>query len=329
LWQFYFAYVLARSIASPCLSGVGAQTAMVNWFSRMRGRAIGLIVMTFPLANAVQAPVAQWIADEVGWREVFLLFGVLAAVLVVVPGYLLLRRRPEELGLFPDGASGPPEAGAVGRRRGAAPAESAADFTLRQALRTRVFWLLVAASFLSILGGGAVSFHQVAYFRDIGLSSTVAATSISTFTLAGAFSSGLWGLLSERVSERLLAAVLITAGALTVLAMLAVETEVMALAVSTVYGLTTRGGGTLFNLLLASYYGRGSFGAISGFFSTFSSFGLGAGPFLGAIVFDLSGGYRLLFMGLSVTYLTTALILLLFVRQPRLPVEVTRVEAAG
>jgi MFS family permease len=95
----------------------------------------------------------------------------------------------------------------------------------------------------------------------------------------------------------------------------------MALAVSTVFGLTTRGGGTLFNLLLASYFGRGNFGSISGFFATFSSFGLGAGPFIGALVFDFTGGYRLLFTALSATYMTTALILLLFVRQPAPPPE--------
>jgi sugar phosphate permease len=295
---------------------------MVNWFASKRGRAMGLIVMTLPLANAVQAPLAQWITDQAGWREVFILFGVLSATLIVAPGYLLLRKRPEDLGLYPDGADGPPERQvSSGRQAPGGDYVSDYDFTLKQALHTRVFWLIVAASFLSILGGGAVSFHQVAYFQDIGLSPTVAAASISTFTLAGAFSSGLWGLLSERISERLLATVLTVAGALTVLAMLEVRTEATALGVSTVFGLTTRGGGTLFNLLLASYFGRGNFGSISGFFATFSSFGLGAGPFIGALVFDVTGGYRVLFTALSVTYITTALILLLFVRQPSPPAD--------
>ena len=320
LWQFYLAYILARSIASPCLTGVGAQTAMVNWFASKRGRAMGLIVMTLPLANAAQAPLAQWITDASGWRTVFLLLGAFSAVLIIAPGYLLLRRRPEELGLFPDGASAPPSGrgpgGGPGRREVMA---GEYDFTLKEALRTRVFWFIVVASFLSILGGGAVSFHQVAYYQDLGLSPTVAAGTISTFTLAGAFSSGLWGVLSERVSERLLAAGLTFAGSFAVLAMLGVNGEAMALGVSAVYGLTTRGGGTLFNLLLASYFGRGNFGSISGFFQTFASFGLGAGPFIGALVFDITGGYRLLFMALAVSYLTTALILLLFVRQPSPP----------
>jgi sugar phosphate permease len=329
LWQFYIAYILARSIASPCLSGVGAQTMVVNWFASKRGRATGLIVMTLPLANAVQAPVAQWITDESGWREVFILLGALSAVLIIAPAYLLLRKRPEELGLYQDGAAGPAEGRSTGARSGPRGSSSSNyDFTLKQTLHTRVFWLIVVASFLSILGGGAVSFHQVAYFQDLGLSRTVAAASISTFTLAGALSSGLWGLLSERVSERLLAAALTLAGALTVLAMLEVRTEAMALGVSTLYGLTTRGGGTLFNLLLASYFGRANFGAISGFYASFSSFGLGAGPFVGALVFDITGGYRLLFAALSATYLTTALILLLFVRQPSPPAAV-RVDAGA
>jgi MFS family permease len=167
-----------------------------------------------------------------------------------------------------------------------------------------------------------VSFHQVAYYQDLGMTPTIAAASISTFTLAGAFSSGIWGVVSERVSERLLASVLTALGAITVLLMLEVRGEAMALVVSGIFGLTTRGGGTLFNLLLASYYGRANFGAISGFFQTFSSFGLGAGPFIGALIFDVTGGYRLMFVLLSVTYAATALILLLFVREPPPPPDV-------
>jgi MFS family permease len=319
LWQFYVAYILARSIASPCVSGIGAQTAMVNWFARKRGRVVGLVVMTFPLANSIQAPVAEWLNGEIGWREVFVVLGVLSAVLIILPGVVLLRRRPEDLGLFPDGASGPPEGGGRGRGVPSGARARDVDFTLSQALHTRTFWLLVAASFLSILGGGAVSFHQVAYYQDLGLTPTIAAASISTFTLAGAFSSGIWGVVSERVSERILASLLTALGAVTVLFMLEVRGEIMALGVSGIFGLTTRGGGTLFNLLLASYYGRANFGAISGFFQTFSSFGLGAGPFIGALIFDITDGYRLMFVLLSVTYATTALIMLLFVREPPTP----------
>jgi MFS family permease len=85
----------------------------------------------------------------------------------------------------------------------------------------------------------------------------------------------------------------------------------------------------LFNLLLATYYGRGNFGAISGFFQSFSSFGLGTGPFIGALIFDLTGGYRLLFVMLSATYLMTALILLLLVREPPLPTEARKETVAS
>lgn len=317
LWQFYAGYILARSIASPCVSGVGAQTTMVNWFTRKRGRVMGLMVMTFPLANAVQAPVAQWLLGSIDWRGVFVVLGIATATIVIVPAAILLRRRPEDLGLYPDGASRPAEQ-TLGERRGpAGGAVAPFEFTLPQALRTRTFWLLVVASFLSILGGGAVSFHQVSYYRDLGLTPTIAAASVSAFTLAGAFSSGLWGLISERVSERLLAAALTATGAAAVLLMMEVRSEVMALVISGFFGLTTRGGGTLFNLLIVSYYGRTNFGAISGFFSTFSSFGLGLGPFIGALIFDVTDGYRLLFMILSGTYLSTALILLFLVRPPR------------
>jgi MFS family permease len=321
LWQFYLAYIVARSIATPCVSGVGAQTTVVNWFARMRGRSMGMLTMTFPLANSVQAPVAQWLLGVAGWRPVFLGLGALAAVLIILPGYLLTRRRPEDVGLHPDGASEPPKpAGA--QQRGRAPVGGRArdiDFTLPEAIRTRAFWFLVLGNFLAILGGGAISFHQVAYYSDLGLTPAVAAASISLFTLAGAFSSGLWGVLAERFSERMLAVTIMAAAAGTLLGMLQVNSEAQALTWSALYGLAARGEGALFNLLLASYFGRGHYGAISGFFQQFSSVGLGLGPFVGALAFDMAGSYTGLFLGLAATYLATALVLLVFVRPPAEP----------
>ena len=74
--------------------------------------------------------------------------------------------------------------------------------------------------------------------------------------------------------------------------------------------------------------GRANFGAISGFFSSFSSFGLGAGPFIGAMIFDVTGAYRVMFIGLAGTYLATSLLLLFFVREPPAPTDGER-EIAG
>jgi MFS family permease len=193
---------------------------------------------------------------------------------------------------------------------------------LPEAIRTRAFWFLVLGNFLAILGGGAISFHQVAYYSDLGLTPAVAAASISLFTLAGAFSSGLWGVLAERFSERMLAVTIMAAAAGTLLGMLQVNSEAQALTWSTLYGLAARGEGALFNLLLASYFGRGHYGAISGFFQQFSSVGLGLGPFVGALAFDMAGSYTGLFLGLAATYLATALVLLVFVRPPAEPARV-------
>src|SRR5687768_13310104 len=91
LWQFAVAYIVARSIATPMVSGVGAQTTVVNWFARMRGRSMGMLSMTFPLANSVQAPIGQLVVGIVGWRAIFSGLGIVAAVLIIVPGYLLTR----------------------------------------------------------------------------------------------------------------------------------------------------------------------------------------------------------------------------------------------
>jgi len=82
------------------------------------------------------------------------------------------------------------------------------------------------------------------------------------------------------------------------------------------YGATTRGEGALVMIMLASYFGRGSFGSISGFAGGFSFLGLGSGPLLFSWLFDASGGYTSMFM-LATAFLAGAVVMLSLARRPR------------
>lgn len=319
LWQFYVVYVLGRGLTGSLVMSVVPQTAATNWFRRMRGRALGLLAMSTPLGGSTLAFIAAFLADGPGWRIAYVIFGTAVALLLVPLAALVLRRRPEDLGLLPDGAVVP-----ATRAAGDASHGQSVEFgwTLGEALRTPALWLLIVGSILAAMANTAVGFQMVSYFVDVGIPTTAAVSALGVYALSGALASGLWGWLTERFSERGLAIGGMIACAVVTLYLLGVRDVPHAFVFAILFGFSSRGGSTLVNLILAHYYGRDSFGAISGFMMPFVMVGLGGGPSIGAVCYDLIGSYEIVFVVFAAVSLVVAL-LLWFARKPALPARAT------
>ena len=287
LFVFYVAYVVARGFSSATVTGVVSQTLAANWFRRMRGRSFGLLSMCVPLGGAFAAIAAQPLIDAHGWRSVFVVFPPIIFVCFAIPALLIYRRRPEDIGLLPDGAA--PGSVAGGGGRGTEAVED--NWTLAEAIRTRTLWLLAGGNTIGTLTGGAVSFHLVAYYTDKGMSAEVGALAVSLYALFGAVASLIWGFLIERVPERVLLVTAAMTAGLTLLLMVLVQSPVPGLLVAALYGTAARGEGALVNTIMANYYGRASFGRIVGFVSPFTSAALGIGPLIASLTFDTTGSY--------------------------------------
>lgn len=312
LWQFYVVFVTGRAVGGVALTGVVPNTALANWFRRMRGRVIGLVASCTPLGGGLLALVGQVLIDSQGWRTVYVALGVVTLAALVAPMALVMRRRPEDLGLLPDG-EGVATHPAGGRAR-ARPREEV-SWTLGEAMRTPALWLITAASFLAVTANAGVSFHQVAYYTDVGIPPMSAVVSLAIYALAGALAVAFWGFLTERVSERDVGALVMLLAALVTLYILTVRTLPAAIVFAVLFGLTSRGEGALLNIILAQYFGRGSYGTISGFVHPFTMLGLGLGPFLASVGFDLMGSYDLVFM-ISAVLSAVAAVCLWLARKP-------------
>jgi sugar phosphate permease len=126
---FYVAYLVGRTATQNAVGGVTAQTTMVNWFKRMRGRSIGLLTMGVPLGGAILVPLSQLAIDNgVSWEAVYCGFAAVMTLVLFPLAVLVLRRRPEDMGLLPDG-DGAATAKTAEQER---PAE--ARWTLREAM---------------------------------------------------------------------------------------------------------------------------------------------------------------------------------------------------
>ncbi len=314
LWQFYVIYVIARVVSTNTLSAITPQTAAVNWFRRFRGRALGLLSMAPPFGISVLAMIAQLIMECSGWRTVFMTFALAMIFLQVLPAPLILRRRPEDLGLVPDGGE---RVSIKSAPTNQILPEGEVTWTLSEAIRTWTLWFLIAANMVASTVGSGLGFHLVAYFTDIGIVPSIAVGAMSIYALTGAVGNVVWGFLSEKIPERLLASGVMLLMAATILYLQSVRTIVGAFFFAVLFGLSARGEGTLINIILAQYYGRSSYGAISGLVFPFHMVGLGFGPLISSISFDLTGSYQALFnvfMAISVI----ASVLLWLAKKPNL-----------
>lgn len=304
---FYIGYALARLAAQGTLGGAVLRSIPVSWFHRYRGRTMGIVTMAVPLGAALIAMIAQAVlAAGFNWRATLAGLSLATLVLMVVPGWLLLRKGPESLGLRPDGDTAPMEIESTER-------VNVADeprWTVAEAYRTRTMWLLVLATVLGIGANGAMIFYHVTYLVEVGLSPVMAVTCSSTLALCGAVANLGWGFLAERYTERSLAIVSQCGAAVLVLAMLQVSGLWGALGLAVGLGVMIRGESSLISLMVATYFGRYAYGRIIGLLTTFQLIGLGSGPLLAALLYDATGSFSALYVALSVIYVVTALLFL-------------------
>ena len=312
VWQFYTAYVVSRAVSNTVLIGLVPRTAAVNFFRRRRNIVLALLSTFRPITGAINIQLFAVIALAQTWREGFFYLGIFNLVLIV-PVVLLMRRRPEDIGLAPDGApvnpGTTPTSSSGMERLVVQPSET--SWTVREAAKTRTYWLIVATACVGTLASSSVGFSLVPYLVEgAGLSVTAAAGVLSFGTVLSIANVG-WGVLSDKFTpRRCLMVTMIGSGAL--LAYLTmVDSLAEALVFALVWGVFSGAVGSMENMMLAQYYGRDSYGSLLGLFSPFQTAALGLGPSLASLLRTVSGSYGLLYIVMVAAYLVSAALLYL------------------
>ena len=311
VWHFYAAYVVARAIANPALVGVVPRTVAVNFFSRKRNLAIGLVSTFRPVSGAINIQIISIIAAASSWRVAYRLLGVFS-ILLALPLFLIMRRRPEDIGLRPDGDEAPPPnpAAAPAARRGDRPSSpDDGSWSAGEALATSAFWFIVSAEMLTILTSGTVGFQIVPFLVDSGISQPVAVIALSLSSLLGALVNPGWGVLADRYQPRLLATFATLVTLVTAAFFIPTAGGPGGFVVAIVWGIASGGLNVLGSMMLAQYFGRASYGTITGLTGPFQMAFLGLGPTFGALLYQATGGYSVIwFYALGAYALATLLI---------------------
>ncbi len=317
VWQFYVAYIIARTIANPNLVGVVPRTVTVNFFQRKRNLALGLTSMARPIGGAINIQLISAVAQTYSWRVAYRFLGGFALVLAV-PLFLLMRRRPEDIGLLPDGDTRSARSATEVESTGDEVRRPEFDWKASEAAATPTFWFIVAAEALSIMTAGAIGFQIVPFLKESNTSQVVAAGALSLSSLFGALVAPGWGFLADRFQARKLALLAIGTTAGVTALFLVTGGGSPGFAVVVVWGTASGGLHVLSSMMLAQYFGRGSFGSIIGLMGPIQLGALGLGPTVGAVMYGVTGGYTSLFIYGIFAYIGAAA-LMYGARPPRLP----------
>jgi MFS transporter, OFA family, oxalate/formate antiporter len=307
-------FTLLRMLGQGSLSLVS--TNIINqWWVRRRGPLLGLSGVAMALLGVGAFPnVVNWLIPLLGWRMTYGVLGVVLLLVMAPVAWLFFRNRPEEYGLLPDGLRSEPHPTGLTATPPATPLVEE-HWTVREAMRTPVFWVFLAGlASISMLGTG-MQFHIVSIFADNGLTPAMAAASYVPIAVTSAALNLASGILVDRIRLRVMMALALLLQALSLWMVAFLGTAALALAFGIVIGATTGLMRTVSTVAWAKYYGRRHLGSISGVTSTVLVAASALGPLPMGVARDWLGTYTTTLNVLAVIPLALA-VASLFVDRP-------------
>ena len=314
IWQFYVTFVIITLGSS--LGGWLTMISMVNnWFSRRR---------TFAMATAMSGihfggflvPVLALSIEFQGFRAT--MFGIGVFILaIIIPISRVIRNRPEDYGMLPDGDPPRPAKTDAVESGTASQIDDEPDFTAFQALRTPAFWLVTVVHMSSTMSIVALSVHLVPKLTDMGLSLSGAGVVVLSYTAIALPLQFVSGYLADRMPKppAIFFFLMVQAAALVVIAF--ADNLYMAYIFAVLWGIAFGGRGPLLTSIRGDYFGRKAFATISGLSQFPSSLAMIVTPLFAGYMFDTRGSYFIPFITFAIIVFFGAF-LMLFARKPKL-----------
>lgn len=293
LFQFYLLWALIGVVSSATLYEP-AFVVVTMWFERHRARALTAVTLMAGFASTIFLPLEAWLIQVQGWRTALTTLAVFLALTTILPHALVLRRRPEDLGLQVDGD--------LERSSPAQRTDTAKRASIRSTLADPVFRWLVLAFSLSTLAAFGTHVHLPAFLQDRGFDATYAATMsglVGTMQVVGRI---VLGFVGNRISPRHEAAIVLGLLPLALLVLLLVP-GIIGVSLAIVLFGAAKGALTLIRpAFVANLYGREGYATIAGAMATCVIAANALGPITAGAAHDRFGSYDLIigvFIGLS------------------------------
>jgi MFS family permease len=287
---------LLMPLGSVCLGGFVTTVVFSNWFVSKRGRAIGIVgmgtsVSTMLLPLASSAMIESW-----GWRTAWAVMGI-GVMVLVIPAALFVRRRPEDIGLRPDGVDVAAEASpvrltAVQERRRERLLAADVVWTRAEVLRSPTLWTMVFAWGIAWFSVAGTNLHMVAFFVDLHYPLAIAAAAVSLRSAVALVANPMWGYLVERFPVKLMGSLQFTLAA-TGIAMWLLPPSPPTLIIGLIlFGFGNGGSQVVAEVIWAEFFGRISLGTVRSVSYPLQTAFSALGPIVMGLMYDTSGSYQ-------------------------------------
>jgi sugar phosphate permease len=300
VWHLFAVYILL-AVGWSGTALIPLNTLITNWFIRKRGLALSITMTGLSIGGIIMVPLATRMISQTGLKTTLFALGVIYCLVIIPPALTLFKRRPSDIGQYPDGAAEPHRVKVDGASAAYALDIQIRKWTRLQAMRTPAFWSIVMAFLLALTGQIAFLIHQVSFLsQTLGRSGAATAVSITaSASIAGRLALGM---AVDRYDKRFVTMGLFILQAAGVLSM-ALSNSVPVLYMGTfIFGLTMGSILMMQSLITADCFGYLSFATVSGLASLFVISGSAFGPMLAGVIYDTTESYQaafFLFVGMS------------------------------
>jgi MFS family permease len=297
-WQLYATLGVLVGSGANLMSFTAQSLYVPNWFVRRRGFTISVAFSGVGVGAVVLLPWLETIIGQHGWRTSCRAMGLLV-LLVLGPLNLLVRRKPEDIGLLPDGGSRTEESWQPSRPSNIVdPTWASTDWTLARAMRTSRFWWIVLGYFCALFAWYAVQVHQTQYLVEIGFSPFMAAWALGIVSVVAIPGQIGLGALSDRVGREWVWSAGCCGFAVCYAALIALEhvpSDALLYLMVASQGLLGYALPSVMGPIVAEIFEGPHYGSIFGTITVALICGGAAGPWITGVIHDVSGSYRLAF----------------------------------
>ncbi len=285
---------------SMAMSYITHAMFLPNWFVRNRGLATGVAFSGVGVGAIVLLPLIQASIETLGWRDTCLGMAIVVCIVIIPLNAFLQRTRPEEMGLWPDGDSGPAGSAASGDNKAERivnHAWAATEWTVLRAIGTVRFWAMFAAFFCALFVWYALQAHQTKFLIDKGYSPSFAATALGLVAFFGIFGQIGLGALSDRIGRELAWTFSLAGFGTTAVLMVLISqspgtpSSLVYLAMAT-QGLLGYGMASLFGAITAEIFAGRRMASILAIMGLGGNFGAGTGAWAMGAAYDVTGSYE-------------------------------------
>ena len=297
LAYFYAAFAL-MAVGTSCALGLGPYVAAANWFTRKRTWAMAVMSGGYAMSG-ILGPILVRLIGQYGWRGALVIVGI-AIWVVGIPLSMVIRHRPQPYGYLPDGESrsGPSDETASPSPESTTGRDQMTDrdYTVREAMVTRAFWVLILFGVLTGFAQSAIIVHEMPYLTSVGISRDLASWTILGITGCSLLGRLVFGWVGDKYDKRYLLAIGAAFQCVGVLIFAFIGAPWMIIPFILSYGFGYASQIPLWPSIRADYFGLKHYGAIGGLQSlSWTICGIAA-PVLAGWVFDTQSSYRMIWL---------------------------------